>query len=343
MGKKVSGASKTSEQKGSLKFKNDDMFSFKVTSGPEEDELSKDAMGGTELMKYGLYDRLPEDLRDSVQIICSRVRQIDEHRPSILWLHDLAEDPEVKDLQHAKFREQFDKLVFVSNWQQQRYYQHLGVPYEDGIVLKNAIEPFENIEKPNDKIRLIYHTTPHRGLDILVAAFTKLYEDRQDIELDVYSSFKLYGWAERDKPYEELFDFCRQHPGINYHGSVDNATVRTALSKAHIFAYPSVWQETSCISAIEALAAGCLTVCPNYAALPETCANFAWMYTWHSDKQQHANLFAGVLKHAIENHDRPDVKQMLDLQRVYFNTFYNWDGRVKEWHGLLEGVNKGYQ
>jgi len=37
-------------------------------------ELDKNAMGGTEMMKYGLYDRLPEELRDKYQIITSRVR-----------------------------------------------------------------------------------------------------------------------------------------------------------------------------------------------------------------------------------------------------------------------------
>jgi len=325
---------------GARAIGSDDTFSFKVTpsKGVATDELSRNAMGGTELMKYGLYDRLPENLRDKAQIICSRVRDIDPDRPSILWLHDLPEDPEAQRLADPEFRKQFAKLVFVSHWQQERFYHRLGVPYQDGIVLKNAIEPIDRHEKPKDKIRLIYHTTPHRGLDILVAAFAKLYEERQDIELDVFSSFKIYGWAERDKPYEDLFNFCREHPGINYHGSVDNATVRDALTKAHLFTYPSNWAETSCIAAIEAMAAGCLTVCPAYAALPETCANFAWMYGWHPDKQTHANIFTGILKHAIENLNKPDIQDLLDLQRVYFNTFYNWKGRTQEWIGLLEAI-----
>lgn len=325
---------------GARAISSDDTFSFKITppKSVATDELSKNAMGGTELMKYGLYDRLPENLKEKAQIICSRVRDIDPDRPSILWLHDLAEDPEVQNLKDAEYRKQFSKLVFVSNWQQERYFHRLGVPYQDGIVLKNAIEPIERHEKPKDKIRLIYHSTPHRGLDILAAAFAKLYEDRQDIELDVYSSFELYGWAERDKPYQELFEFCKQHPGINYHGTVDNATIRSALTKAHIFAYPSTWAETSCICAIEAMAAGCLAVCPNYAALPETCANFAWMYNWHPDKQAHANVFTGILKHAIDNLNKNEVQDLLDLQRVYFNTFYNWKARTQEWVGLLEAI-----
>src|SRR5210317_625459 len=68
------------------------------------DELSKNAMGGTEMMKYGLYDRLPVDIRDEVQIICSRVREVDSHRPSILWLHDLFNDPEAVHLREEESR-----------------------------------------------------------------------------------------------------------------------------------------------------------------------------------------------------------------------------------------------
>ena len=44
----------------------DDTFSF--NGGVTTDELSKNAMGGTELMKYGLYERLNPELRDKFKI-----------------------------------------------------------------------------------------------------------------------------------------------------------------------------------------------------------------------------------------------------------------------------------
>ena len=177
-------------------------------------------------------------------------------------------------------------------------------------------------------------------MDIAVAAFEEIYKIRQDIHFHVYSNFDIYGWGDRNKPFESLYERCRQHPGITYHGTVSNDEIRDALENAHIFAYPSVWQETSCIAAIEALAAGCLTVAPNYAALPETCANFAFMYGFNENRMDHANLFVNVLYQAIASYRNESTQKMLNMQTNYFNTFYNWDLRTQEWTSLIKSLDK---
>ena len=305
-------------------------------------ELDKNAMGGTEMMKYGLYDRLPDNLRDKYQIITSRVREMDG-RPAILWLHDLWNDPEAQHLKDPSSRERFEKLVFVSNFQAYGYHLGLGVPYSESMVLRNAIDPIqlEGNEKSDDVINLIYHTTPHRGLNVLLAAYDKLSEHYKDkLHLDVYSSFEAYGWPQRDEEFKELFDTCREHPHITYHGYKPNDVVREALKKAHIFAYPSIWLETSCIAAIEAMSAGACVVCPNYGALPETTGSFAHMYQFSEDLNEHANRFVKVLNDTIRsmNHDTMAVK--LEMQKAWTDSFYCWDYRAAEWQIFLESLEK---
>ena len=314
-------------------------FPLSQNKGWSKNESSVNAKGGSELMMDRLYKELPEDLRDQFQVICSRVREL-EDKKRILWLHDLWNDPEAAHLKDQESRDRFTKLVFVSNYQFQTYHMALGVPYSESVVIKNAIDPIEHHEKPKDKINLIYHTTPHRGLDILYAVYEQLAKNRDDIHLDVYSSFNVYGWPQRDVEFKHLFDKLEAHPNITYHGAVPNSEVREALKKAHIFAYPCTWVETSCISAIEAMSAGCAVVCPNLGALPETTSNFGIMYPFDEDINVHANRFYHILNNTIDHFWQEGHQQKLKFQKNYTDAFYNWEKRREEWMGLLMGLKE---
>lgn len=302
-------------------------------------ESTKNAMGGTELQAYELQRRLSPELLENIQIIPSRVRELDFSKKRVLWNHDLAGDPEAEHLANGGYNK-FDKIVFVSNWQMQSFINKYSIPWYKCAVVQNAINPLE-LSKPwvqGEKLKLIYHTTPHRGLNILLSAFDKLCEIHEDIELDVYSSFKIYGWEERDAQFQSLFDFCKDHPNINYHGSVPNEDIRTALSSSHIFAYPSVWQETSCIALIEAMSAGLLCVHPNYAALPETAANWTWQYQYQDSIRDHTNHFFQSLNQAITLYKSGAIANRLYNQASYTNMFYDWNNRQLEWEMILRSL-----
>lgn len=312
--------------------------------GPSEDGTYTQAMGGTELMNKALMERVDSSLLDEFHIIKSRVRKVDPDKKNVLWLHDLWGDPESTHLKNPESRKRFEKLVFVSNWQLSTYNMGLGVPYSESTVLRNAIDPIDVNwkDKPDDVIKLIYHTTPHRGLDIVFAVVDKLSEIYGDkIHLDVFSSFEAYGWKERDQPYLQLFEMIKKHPQMTYHGFQPNYTVREYLQKAHIFAYPSIWQETSCIAAIEAMSAGCEIVCSNLAALPETTGGWADMYQFNEDISEHANIFANKLYSAIETRREESISKKLIMQKNWVDNFYNWDLRAAEWTNLLQGLSSG--
>lgn len=307
----------------------------------ENNELSKNSKGGTELMVDGLARHIDNQLLNKFQIIPSRVRQLDPNKIPILWLHDLPWDPESAKLKDPEWRSQFKKIVFVSHWQQQMYHTVLGVPYSQGVVIKNAIEPIPQKyidDKPTDQIRLIYHPTPHRGLEILVPVIKEMVKYHPEIHLDVYSSFKLYGWEERDTPYSKLFDEIETHPNMTYYGTVPHEHLREAVGRSHIFAYPSIWQETSCLCAIEAMSAQCLTVTSSLAALPETCANYALMYNYTEDINDHANMFFKVLHHAIDTIKQGNATSYLKAQKEYFDRNYDWNLRKDEWTYLLNSL-----
>jgi len=229
----------------------------------------------------------------------------------------------------------------VSHHQQVTYNIGLGVPYSAGVVIPNGIEllPIEE-KRSGEVIRLVYHTTPHRGLELLVPVFERLVEVYPSMHLDVFSSFKAYGWASRDSDYEQLFDRCRKHPNINYHGYQPNDVVRAALQRAHVFAYPNIWPETSCIAAIEAITSGVAVVCPTFGALPETTGGLAYTYPFDENYNQHANVFAHVLLDVVRNYWSDTNVARRRFTMAWARGLYDWNSRAQQWVNLLRSIEQ---
>jgi len=311
-------------------------------NGFEENEVSKNANGGTEIAKRKLAGLIDPELLDNFQIICSRPRDIDPTKIRMFWCHDLPEDPESKKFQDNSFKDQFHKFVFISNWQYQRYQLIHGIqPNDKSVVLESGIDPAPQdviSMKDDGKIHLVYTSTPQRGLDLLIPVFEKLAETNLDIHLDVFSSFKIYGWDEADKQFEPLYDRVRNHPQMTYYGYVPNEELKQHLNKSHIFAYPSTWYETSCRAMLEAMSAGLVCVHPNLAALPESSGSLNMMYNIDYDnKNNHCNEFYKYLDVTINMVRDKKHLNMIAFNKTYVDNRYHinrikhmWDITLKE-------------
>jgi glycosyltransferase involved in cell wall biosynthesis len=312
-------------------------------SGFEENEISINSKGGTELSKRSIAKFIPEDLSKEFQVICSRVRELHEDKIRIYWQHDLPEDPEVSHLRDASSRDRFHKFVFVSNWQLQEYVNRLGLPQDDKvIVIENPIDPFPEVEKSKDEVRLIYFSTPHRGLDILIPVFEELATKHDNIHLDVFSSYQIYGWGDSDKGFEPLYDRVRNHPKMTYHGFVEQDVLREHVLKSHILAFPSVWKETSCRVLMEAMSAGLICVHPNLAALSETSGGLTSMYQYLDDKNKHAALFYYNLDHAISIAHNTEAQNYLRFAKAYADNRYNLNKIGSQWRLIMEDLSLQY-
>lgn len=311
--------------------------------GFEENEISSKSSGGTEMVKRMIASRMPEGLADDFQIICSRVRNIEEDKIRVYWLHDLPEDPETNHLKEASSRDRFHKMVFCGNWQYNRYVTLLGIPQNDKCaVIETPIIPIEYKEKSRDEIRLIYTSTPQRGLALLVPVFEELCKKHSNIYLDVFSSFQIYGWESADKQFEELFKRCKDHPNIVYHGTQPNDVVREHLQKAHIFAYPSIWYECNSRALIEAMSAGALCLHPNLAGLSDTSGGMTSMYQYDEDHNKHANKFYHLLDHAIDIVNQDNTQGYLQYIKSYADNRFNVNKIARQWQDMLGALKEQY-
>jgi glycosyltransferase involved in cell wall biosynthesis len=307
--------------------------------------VSEKALGGTELMKKWLFAEMEKQepgLVDKFQFISTRVRGLESDKQRILWVHDLATDPEVQHLKEKENWEKFERIVFVSHWQQHQFKTHLGFPYEKGVVIQNAIYPISQHKKSKDgKIQVCYFSTPHRGLELTLNAWefmTKNLKEGLNAELNIYSSFKLYDRGHLDEQFRHIYKRAEEMDGVTYYGTVSNDEIREMLKTQHIMSYPSIYEETSCLTLIESCSAGCLCVVPNLGAIPETGANFPWMYGYEEDPEKHAQVHGHILARAIEHFWDEDVQNLLKIQRSYFDMFYNWSLRGGQWQQFLHAI-----
>ena len=165
----------------------------------------------------------------------------------------------------------------------------------------------------------------------------------ENVELNVCSSTKIYGKkfeAIYGKSYENILTECKNTKNVNYLGFVDNKKTIELLKKTHIFAFPSIWPETSCISAIEALAAGCEVVTTNLGALYETCTPFATFVGFDKNFDNLEKKYAKTLSNSIKNYWSTKNQKKLELQHETINSTYSWETRSIEWKNFFNEARK---
>ena len=302
--------------------------------------ITRNAKGGTELMRDRFLSSIDKNLLQGVVIHFSRIDEIDTSLIQILYLHDLPDDPMYNNVFKNGVYEKIDMFVFVSHHQKDLFIQKFNIPYSKVRVIPNAIGDYHNkfSEKSLDgPIRFVYHTTPHRGLELLYPAFVELSKN-YNVTLDVFSSFKVYGWGDRDKQYENLFDKLKTHDKITYHGAQSNDVVLDYLKKSHVFLYPCIWHETSCLALMEAIQNGCICIHPDYGALPETAKGNTFMFPMSDDVNVIATNAYNYSKYMMDN-----INHVIEMHNAKTSNFYPYsiNDYVYSWNNLIGELKHG--
>jgi len=306
-------------------------------------KINNECFGGSENQLRLLLKHLPDESFKDINLILNNTNNdlIEKDKINVLWMQHFVNQEEAKNLGSKDYVNKLDHIVFNSNWNFEKFQYQFKIPESKSIVIKNAIEKIDPHEKPRDKINLIYHTTPWRGLVHLLKVFKNL--KLKNVELNICSSTIIYGKkfdSILGKKYENVFEECKNTKNVNYLGFVENNKIINLLKNMHIYAYPSIWPETSCISAIEAMAAGCEIVSSNLGALYETCAPFGTFVTFDSNFENFEKKYQKVLEKSIENFWSEENQKKIKLQREVINLTYSWSTRSKEWLSFFQEARK---
>ena len=275
----------------------------------------------------------------------------------ILWTQHAANQPVMRTRLIAEtHRDIWDKIVCVSNWQREEVLKEYELDPDRVCVLRNAIAPaFENLftshvdlvaAKSGDVLRLTYTSTPYRGLKLLPDIFKPYHAANPDAVLEVYSSMAVYmeSMEEDRERFAAIYDAVSETEGMELVGSIPQPELAHRLRGAHILAYPNAFPETSCISVMEALAAGLRIVTSHLGALPETCEDFAYLVPIIIEIDDEATsinvkngtsytaAFQTALAKATYN-----TGGLYD-QVKHMNTHHTWAIRAHEWLGMLDAA-----
>jgi glycosyltransferase involved in cell wall biosynthesis len=296
-------------------------------------------MGGSEIVYNNIIKYVKNiDKINLIMSICD-FGLLDPNKPNVVYQELSYDQDNVQLMANPEFKKAVDHFVFVSHWQYEKFRTVFNIPEHKCTVIRNAIDPIEFKDRggKKDKLKLIYTSTPWRGLNVLLKSFELL--NRDDVELHIYSSVKIYGDSfekQTQQQYQPLFNKAKAMNNVIYHGYETNEEIRKALMECHIFAYPSIFEETSCISAIEAGASGLHMVCSNYGALYETCACFADYIMFNPNLNQMAENYSKKLNTVIDKYWSINQYSDLEFQSDYFNDYYSWERRIVEWEFFID-------
>jgi len=303
--------------------------------------------GATEIQHELLEKYVGKELLSRVQICTSVPGKVplDPNKINILWQKNSYDQPNLQEFFGNKSRhKEYDWYVFNSHWNYEKFRYFFDIPTERSIVIKNGIESFpqRKIYKKGEPIKLIHHCTPWRGLNVLLRAMQEINDP--NITLDVYSSTQVYGddfKKQNDDQFKPLYEQAKQLPNVNYIGYETNEYIKANMNKYDMFVYPSIFEETSCVSALEALASGVHVITNNYGALYETCAEWPVYVNYTEDFEQMAKGTAAAIKIAASYLHEPFIQDHLEQQQLFYKRFYNWNKKGMEWESFLRGAISG--
>lgn len=146
----------------------------------------------------------------------------------------------------------------------------------NGILSDEIQAEIDGIER--NPHRLMYASSPDRGLMLLLEQWFRIRERVPEAELHVF-----YGFHNMEKivaangpddwraGYQRKLEGLLKQPGVVWHDRVGQRDLWKEWAKTSVFWYPTDFPETSCISIMEAQACGAIPVTSNFWAAGENC------------------------------------------------------------------------
>lgn len=290
-------------------------------------------------------------------VIVSRYPQafdVEMHAPvRMLWCHDATYLDQIT----PRRAERMTDVVTLSDWSAQAFLEQY--PFLDGKirVIRNGVPlestdgeprfPRGNAGFHERKPRCVYSSSADRGLDLLLEWWPQIRANVPDAELHVF-----YGWETFDKAAQlrpGLLEFKAkvlhlveaaggEAGGVFMRGRLGQRDLYAEMQEARVWSYPTYFTETSCITAIEARAAGLVPVTSALAALNETVGEHGLLIDVDDEGRPddlYRDTFVGLVSALLSEEEtwtRWHEKARTGIEECA------WPNRVDDWETLIASV-----
>jgi glycosyltransferase involved in cell wall biosynthesis len=162
------------------------------------------------------------------------------------------------------------KIFGLSQWHQNLIKKTFPQFEVDYINYGVDQELFSSKQKVKNKF--IYSSFPNRGLVVLLKLWPKIIKMVPDATLDIYCNLEQE-WVNTVAPemMKEIKNLLKiNKTGIHVHGWVSKSVLADAWKCAEYLFYPCIFEETFCLTAMEAAISKTFVISNNLAALSET-------------------------------------------------------------------------
>ena len=210
-----------------------------------------------------------------------------------------------------------DKIFGVSNWHKNQIEQTYGVDIvgvlPNGVNFTDYAGQLDIERKLRSKI-MIYSHRPERGLINLVKP-GGIMEKLQDPELKLIVCGYDHSVPEMMQFYGEIDQMIQRLPNVENIGHIGKQQLAVIQKNAWLQVYPTEFEETSCITAMEVQAAGTPIITTKTAALPETLKDGGVVWSRIEDFTKKINKLLKNPEHWKQLHEKA-LKKVYDYGQI---------------------------
>ena len=266
----------------------------------------------------------------------------EEHPGKVFWLMN-------QDWHYASLTEErskkLDKMMVLCEWHKRYCLEtHPYLRDEQYMVTSNGLklDLLEQVERENiqrNPFRIMFASSPDRGLANVIRSFIVAREFEPRLELHVFYGFNnLRKIASRtlQAKADECERLMRVTPNVFFHGRVTQDELYRQWRRTGLWVYRTDFQETSCITCMEAQALGAIPIVSPVAALDEN-VHFGEAIRGDADDNLVGAEFAqAIVKWAHPGRQEAERKTMMAYARKRFD----WEVFVTDW--IKEAVRDSY-